>query len=150
MKKNKKLLPPMYLLIYLVAAAALHVTFPITQIVHPPYTSIGIPLLLVGGSINLWVKNIFDRRQTTIIPFNKSSALITEGPFSFSRNPMYLGIVLLLLGVAFLLGSLAAFLAPIAMFITLQRKFIPYEEGMLEETFGKKYRVYKNRVRRWL
>ena len=120
------------------------------QLIHGPYKYVGILLLGVGIWLNIWADGLFKRENTTVKPFEKSSTLILEGPFRFSRHPMYLGMVVALLGVAILLGSLVSFLGAIACFITMQIVFIPHEERALEETFGQKYLDYKNRVRCWL
>lgn len=93
---------------------------------------------------------MFKQKNTTVKPFEKSSGLITEGPFRFSRHPMYLGFVSILFGLAIFLGSITPFLAPMLMFVTLEEKFIPQEEKNLEKIFGKKYRNYKHSVRKWI
>ncbi len=98
----------------------------------------------------MWADGLFKRKNTTVKPFEKSSALILEGPFRFSRHPMYLGMVIALLGVAIILGSLITFLVPIAFFVSMQIVFIRHEEKALEQTFGQEYLDYKNRVRSWL
>lgn len=139
-----------YFILYLLEAVVLHFIFPIVQLVHPPYIFIGIIPVVAGTVIHIWSDAIFKRRGTNAKPFEMPSELIMEGPFAYSRNPMYIGMVMSLLGLSMLLGSLAAFLAPITMFITLNIVFIPFEEIVLEKTFGRKYKAYKNRVRRWL
>lgn len=64
--------------------------------------------------------------------------------------PMYLGMTIILLGTAVLLGSLIALIAPCAFFLTMQIIFIPYEEKVRMETFGKEYLQYKGHIRCWL
>ena len=150
MRRAKGLLPPSYALICLVAALALHLLFPISRIIPAPYVLLGIPLIVLGAWLSVWAENIFKRRNTTVEPFEESSALVVEGPFRFSRHPMYLGFVIIMLGVATLLGSVVAFLAPVAMFVTLGTLFIPHEEKSLEKPFGRGYADYKKRVRRWV
>jgi len=120
------------------------------QLIYAPYRFIGILLLGIGIWLNMWTDGLFKKKNTTVKPFEKSSALILEGPFRFSRHPMYLGMVIALLGVAIILGSLITFLVPIAFFITMQIVFIRHEEKALEQTFGQEYLDYKNRVRCWL
>ena len=148
--KQSKLLPPTYFFIYLLLTIGLHFILPLMQIIHTPYRFIGILLLVIGIWLNIWADGLFKRKNTTVKPFEKSSALILEGPFKFSRHPMYLGMVIALLGVAIILGSLITFLVPIAFFISMQIVFIRHEERALEQTFGQKYLDYKNRVRSWL
>jgi protein-S-isoprenylcysteine O-methyltransferase Ste14 len=75
---------------------------------------------------------------------------VTNGWFRYTRNPMYLGIVLGCVGLAILLGSLGAWL-PLPEFILILRvRFIRGEEALLEDTFGEEYLRYKSKVRRWL
>ena len=147
MIRKNSLLPPSYLFIYIILAVILHLLFPIKNIVGT-YRVLGIIPITFGLAINIWADNLFKKKKTTVKPNKIPTYLITEGPFSFSRNPMYLGFVSLLLGVATVLGSLSSFIAPILMFLTLEKKFIPLEEKQMEKYFGKKYRQYKSRVRR--
>lgn len=146
----RKILPTTYFLFCLLTAIVFHFLFPSPRIVAPSYYYLGVLLILAGIWLNIWADRLFKKKKTSVKPLEKPSALITEGPFRFSRHPMYLGFVLLMIGVAVLLGSVVAFLAPMAMLITLEIIFIPYEEKTLEEIFGQKYSDYKKRVRRWL
>jgi protein-S-isoprenylcysteine O-methyltransferase Ste14 len=77
-------------------------------------------------------------------------ALITSGPFRYSRNPMYLGMLIWLTGLAVLLGSLIAFLFPLLFFVLANFLLIPPEEKKLQQTFGEQFIRYRQRVRRWL
>jgi protein-S-isoprenylcysteine O-methyltransferase Ste14 len=147
---KRKLEPPTYFLIYLLLTIGLHFILPIMQLIYAPYRFIGILLLGIGIWLNMWTDGLFKKKNTTVKPFEKSTALILEGPFRFSRHPMYLGMVIALLGVAIILGSLITFLVPIAFFITMQIVFIRHEEKALEQTFGQEYLDYKSRVRCWL
>ncbi len=149
MKRKITLLPPNFLFIYLITALALHSFFPIKDIVGS-YHFLGILFIVFGLVINLWADSLFKKNKTTVKPDNTPSKLIINGPFRFSRHPMYLGFVLLLLGVAIILGSISSFVVPGIMFLTLEWKFIPLEEKNMEKCFGKKYLEYKNQVRRWL
>ena len=82
-------------------------------------------------------------------PSKPSTALITGGIYRWIRNPMYLGLSLMLLGVGVALGSLWFFVAlPIAIFAVTKLAIEP-EERYLEEKFGTAYLEYKSRVRRW-
>ena len=84
------------------------------------------------------------------MPFDEATTLVTGGSYRFTRNPMYLGMVLILLGAALGRGSLGAFL-PIPAFVwVIRRQFVLPEERFLEEAFGDAYRAYKQRVRRWI
>jgi len=123
---------------------------PIVQLVRFPYRLGGILLLGVGIWLNIWADNLFKKAETTVKPFEESSALIVEGPFGASRHPMYLGMALALLGVGLLLGSLVALLVPFAFIAAMEIAFIKHEERALETTFGEEYNRYRRQVRRWL
>ena len=93
---------------------------------------------------------LFRRRGTAIKPFQESSALVTDGVYRFTRNPMYLGMVIGLTGVACMLGTVTPLLViPIFIWV-IRTRFIRVEEGMLAERFGDEYVQYQARVRRWL
>ena len=75
---------------------------------------------------------------------------MTEGPFRYSRNPMYLGFVLVLAGIGILLGSLTPLFVIPAFAALMDRQFIQMEEQMLRAAFGAKWQDYASRTRRWL
>ena len=75
---------------------------------------------------------------------------MTDGPYRLTRNPIYVGMVLVLAGVALLLGGIAEwFVLPVFIWL-IARNVIPVEESMLEERFGQEYQEYRARVRRWI
>ena len=89
-------------------------------------------------------------RATAICPTAETTALITDDVYRLTRNPMYLGIVLMLLGIALATGSLPCYLASLAFFLIIDVVFCPYEERKLEQAFGSDYARYVGAVRRWL
>lgn len=119
------------------------------MIIQPPYHYLGFLLIILGLLLNYWAYQFFREKQTTIKPLAQPSSLITEGPFHWTRNPMALGLIIILLGVALLLNQTAALLMPLAGMLALQTFFIPAEEKILRKTFGQKYSDYQKRVRRW-
>jgi len=129
---------------------ALHFLLPATQIIPLPWNIFGLVPLILGIGVNVIADNMFHRVSTTVQPFAESTALITRGVFHLSRNPMYLGFVLILAGVAALLGSLTPFIVVVLFLFLMNEIFIKAEERMLEEKFGGTYLTYKQRVRRWI
>ena len=92
----------------------------------------------------------FKRAGTPVVPFETSTALVIRGWYRVTRNPMYLGLALVLAGVGVLQGSVGALL-PLPVFIAiLHFRFILGEERLLEELFGEEFRAYRLRVRRWI
>ncbi|MCB9099139.1 MAG: isoprenylcysteine carboxylmethyltransferase family protein [Anaerolineales bacterium] len=147
---SSKIFPPTYLLIAIIVMLVLHFTWPLTTILFPPWQLLGIIPLGVGVMINVIAANTFQTRNTTIKPFEESTALVTGGLYQVSRNPMYLGIVLILAGVAILLGSLTPFAVIPVVIVLLDRNFIRFEEQKLAQTFGPRWVEYRRRVRRWV
>ncbi len=127
----------------------LHMLLPIRRLVPVPFNYIGIALMLAGFALMLWTSKIFRSTGTSYQLEVESSSLMTTGPFRYSRNPMYLGMLIWLLGLATLLGSLMAFLFPVMLFFLATAFIIPVEEKRLENSYGEEYRAYKQRVRRW-
>ena len=151
MEQKRKIVPPVYLLLTLAAMAGFHNLLPIAQFAYEPYTTYaGIALIAAGISIAAAAAGLFWRAGTPVIPFEKSTALVTGGLFRYTRNPMYLGMMLLLLGAGLIFGS-AGSLLPIPLFAwVIVRNFIRGEENFLQEIFGEEYLAYKSKVRRWL
>jgi protein-S-isoprenylcysteine O-methyltransferase Ste14 len=110
----------------------------------------GSLLLIAGFLLRVWATFYFYREGMKVISLSPQRALITAGPYRFSRNPLYLGgNVLVFLGAALLLGS------PAAVFVTIihlpfMDLFIRREERQLERDFGEQWLEYRKRVRRWL
>ncbi len=147
---EKKILPPTYLLLTLIMMIGLHLLIPISQIIRLPWNLSGPLLIGIGLMMNIIVSNAFSKHQTTIKPGEVPSVLVTDGLFRVSRNPMYLGAVLLLIGVVITLGSLSSLIVIPLFFLLMNELFIKKKEKMLEETTDEVYLAYKKQVRRWL
>ncbi len=145
-----KIKPPFIALFYLLLSIALGLILPGTKAVFFPYNLIGILVAILGFFLIFWAGFYFKKKSTPRNPFEKPLALVAEGPFRFTRNPMYAGLTLILLGIAVSIGTIPMFLAPIAFFFTISILFVPYEEQRMTRLFGKEYLEYKKRVRRWI
>ena len=106
--------------------------------------------MALGFLIMVWAWKIFRQIGTAVHPFEESTHFVEEGPYRFTRNPMYIGITLILLGIAFIAGTPPAFLTPLAFFLTVNGAYVPFEEEKMEARFGEPYRNYRQRIRRWL
>jgi protein-S-isoprenylcysteine O-methyltransferase Ste14 len=143
-------IPPSYFNLFPIIAVLLHFLMPIKILIPPPFTYLGIILIVLGVTLNIWSVRILRDHQTTT-EFNRDpSYLVMSGPFRLSRNPIYLSGVILLTGIAIFLGSLITFVFPILLLLILEIIYIPSEEEILENTFSDEYRSYKQKVRRWL
>lgn len=145
----RRLMPPVYFLGALVLMTVLHLVAPGRRLVGPPWEYLGVLGILIGLWLAVTGTRLFGRHGTPIRPFQTSTALVTEGPYRFTRNPMYLGMVLVLSGAATVLGTFTPWLVVPAFVLLIQRRFIRGEETLLEQTFGERYSSYRERVRRW-
>lgn len=93
---------------------------------------------------------LFAQRKTGIIPWTPATTLVTDGPYRFTRNPMYLGMALLYLGLALGFGLMWALALFPVVVLTIDRAVIKREEAYLEAKFDGAYNDYRARVRRWL
>ena len=138
------------MLIALVAMLIFHFMLPIAKIVPTLWNLVGLFFLVSGITLNLIADRAFQRIGTTVKPYQESSSLVTGGVFQISRNPMYLGMVLILIGIAVLLRTLSPLLVVIPFAILIDQIYIRVEEQMLTEKFGAKWQAYKAKTRRWL
>lgn len=149
-KPRRKIYPPIWLLFGLLAMFALdHFFTPASQL-PPTLRYFGGATILLGVGLAVWAGGGFKKAGTDMVPFKNVTALVTDGIYRYTRNPMYLGMALVLLGTALLLSSVLAMLV-IPVFVgVIQARFILPEEQMLRELFGSDYGEYCRRVRRWL
>lgn len=108
--------------------------------------------LCTGAVFGLWGLISFWKNNTTIHPNEpkQSTALVTNGIYKVTRNPMYVGLLFFLIGWAFFLANMYSFLLIIGFVLYITNYQIKPEERALEKLFGQEYLAYKNEVRRWL
>jgi protein-S-isoprenylcysteine O-methyltransferase Ste14 len=142
--------PPLFYLAGLLLGFALELMWPIQG--PPPAVSVTVAVagclvwLLLDGTAMV----SFRRADTSMIPFKPSTALVVTGPYRFTRNPMYVGMAALYLGLAVAVGLIWALILLPVLLVAVDRLVIAREEPYLERRFGEDYRLYKQRVRRWL
>jgi protein-S-isoprenylcysteine O-methyltransferase Ste14 len=135
----------LFLLVAWLVGLALPLPFGLAQ------APLGVALVLVGLAVAVTAAIGFRRAGTEIEPASPTNrVLIVTGPFRFSRNPMYFGMLVMMVGIALLVGSWPMLLAPIAFFLWVNFISIPFEEEKMARQFGDAYAAYKARVRRWL
>lgn len=145
------LVPPVLVLILALAMAAAARLLPRPALLPEPWNAVlGWLVIALGLGLMVAAAWLFRQRRTNIHPFGKPDVLITEGVFRLSRNPIYLGLTLVLAGIALLLNALAALPLVIVFFVVADRWYIPVEERLAESAFGAEFDAYRRRVRRWL
>jgi protein-S-isoprenylcysteine O-methyltransferase Ste14 len=142
-----KLPPPIWTLIFLVVAAAISFALGWPKVPGLPLPPLGTALVVVAFIPAVWAAGLFRGEGTEINPTSPTNrVLVTRGPYRFTRNPMYLGLITFALGIAIWVGTWPMFLAPIAVFATTNFVHIPFEETKMRRQFGAAYEDYAARA----
>jgi len=147
-----KIPPPIYMLIMAGFMWILDRFIPVIEIIAMPWNRLGILVMFVAMFTDGLSLLQFFRVHTSINPIHpeKSKVLVTTGLYKHTRNPMYLGLFLLLLGWGIFLASVSPFIVlPFFIVVLTVQQIIP-EEKILEQKFGQPYKDYKQSVKRWL
>ena len=140
-------LPPIWLLFFVCLAALSRSLWTASLW---PLDLLGLPLLLAGLAITLWSAAHMVRRKTTVIPHMEPERLVTDGPFNWSRNPIYLSDLMMLAGLSLILDAPLGLLLVPVFYVILTRRFIEPEEARLSAAFGASFDAYKMSTGRWL
>ena len=142
--------PPVWLLIGLIAIFTLNESWPVLRFTSLAGQLAGGLIILVGLVLLVMANGLFVRAGTNVIPFREVSSLVTSGVYRYTRNPMYLGMALVLLGCAVTVGAASALVVPVLFMVIIELRFIRPEEHMLQGLFPQEYPAYCTRVRRWI
>jgi len=147
-----KFMPPAAFAGTLVAGLALgrFLGSPDLPLSHATERGIGWLAAILGVGIVFSAIGLFRSAGTDPQPWKRTTALVTEGVYRWSRNPMYFGMALAYAGVAIWLDSLVTLLLLIPLVFVIQREVIEREEAYLTAKFGERYLAYKGSVRRWI
>ena len=147
---STKIPPPIVTLIFGLIIFFSKSLFPICNFDNSNYVS--LIFLIFGFFILITAVKSFKKYQTTINPLNpdQASTLVNSGIFSFTRNPMYLGMLFILLSISFNFNILGGIIICFLFKIYITRFQIVPEEEAMEKIFKKDFIEYKNKVRRWI
>jgi len=107
-------------------------------------------VFLIGFALAAFSVRTFTRAGADVVPGRPATTLVTNGPYRVTRNPIYIGFILLYFGIAILATSVWMLLLLVPLLIVLQRGVVEREETYLDAKFGEEYGKYKARVPRWL
>lgn len=145
-------LPPALGLLMMLGVFAAHFIRPIVHFFPYPANYLGLLPIAVGVVLSMLAEREF-RKKGLIDPLGQAvdtvDTLVTTGIYGFTRNPAYLGLVLILSGLAIWVGSLTPWLFVVLYAFLLRKKYIEPEEAQLQERFGERYRQYCQLVPRW-
>ena len=123
------------------------------EIIYLPYKhSTSVLILLVGSLILINPVFKFIKSKTTVNPvkFKKVNKLVTSGIYKYSRNPMYLGMILIIISTSIYYLNYYSLVTPFIFYFWINRFQIKREEIFLTEKFGKEYLLYMSKTRRWI
>jgi protein-S-isoprenylcysteine O-methyltransferase Ste14 len=142
--------PPLLFVSTLVAGWLLHLGFPQRLLSALPARVLGVALVVAAFLLAAWARRAMVRAGTNVDPREPTLAIVTEGPFRHSRNPLYLSLIVFYLGGVLLIDGLAPLLLIVPLLLVLHFGIVRREEQYLEGKFGDVYRAYRVRVRRYL
>ena len=142
--------PPLIYAVAFLAGLGLHAVTDDSIPGRPATAWLGAVPLAIGLALGAGAIRMFVKTRTTIVPHHRVSALVTSGPYRFSRNPMYASLALLCLGGALIAGTWWPLVTLIPALAIVRSMVIAPEERYLKEAFGEQYAAYSERVRRWL
>jgi protein-S-isoprenylcysteine O-methyltransferase Ste14 len=150
-KANAIVRPPIALLLAFLAGLLADWLYPLK------FVPASVPNVLLGGfifvdgfALAVWAIVTIRRAGTAVETIKPTTAIVAEGPYRFSRNPIYLGMFLGLIGLAIAFNTVWILVALAAFYLVIRYGVVAREEAYLERKFGDDYLAYKGRVRRWL
>lgn len=141
--------PPIAWALAVMAGFALNWLYPL-PVLPAPVGWLGGFVFLLGLALLIWAALTFRRAGTEVQTSQPTTRIVTNGPYRYSRNPIYVGMFLGLVGLAVAFNSLWLIAVLVPFYLTIRYGVVAREEAYLERKFGDIYRVYKSRVRRWL
>jgi protein-S-isoprenylcysteine O-methyltransferase Ste14 len=123
---------------------------PVRTFPPEPACVAGAALCCAAVTVGIWGSITMHRAGTNVRPDRPATALVTGGPFRFSRNPLYLSLITLYLGITLLFDAMWPLIMLMPVLAFVHWRIVLREEKYLETKFGDAYRDYKTRVRRWI
>jgi protein-S-isoprenylcysteine O-methyltransferase Ste14 len=143
--------PPVWMLLLLLDAYCVQNTYAWAATVYVRSLVLAIVLAIAGAGLGVWGERTFHVAGTEVMPVSATNKkVVTTGPFRFTRNPMYSGLILIALGIAVYVGTLPFFAVPVLVFLLCHFVFVPFEEAKMQRQHGDLYTDYIHRVRRWI
>jgi protein-S-isoprenylcysteine O-methyltransferase Ste14 len=142
--------PPLIYVAGFVLGLLLERVFPVFSFPKAPSRIAAVLCVALWAILSVWSIGLFHRARTSFLPIKPTTALVFDGPYRYTRNPMYLGFVCLYLGLALWFGLFWAVILLAAVIAVIQYYVIVREEQYLEQKFGDEYLRYRAAVRRWL
>jgi protein-S-isoprenylcysteine O-methyltransferase Ste14 len=142
--------PPVIYLAGLALAFALDWVWPVALLPDAVQLAVGIPLIVLGLSVVVRAFLRFRRAGTHIEPYKPTTAIVTDGLYGYSRNPIYVAMAVISVGIGIAADNIWVLPMLVPTLAVMRTGVIAREERYLEGKFGDGYRRYKTAVRRWI
>jgi len=142
--------PPIILVSAIICGWLVQKIWPMDTLDGTTLWPLGVVMIIAALATDIWAFRTFNHAHTTIMPNKHSDHLVTHGPFAWSRNPIYVGNVVLISGIGLVSGNFWQLIAAATAGILIENLAIKREEKHLELNFADKWQDYSSRVRRWL
>jgi protein-S-isoprenylcysteine O-methyltransferase Ste14 len=142
--------PPLVAVLFIVIAYLLGYFIRLPFAIPPVVQYFGLALTLIGFLLGIGAFMEFRKARTTLDPHGSTKYLVTSGIYRFTRNPIYLGFLLMVIGLPLNSGLIWGLILAPFYIMTMSRMVIEREEAYLEKKFKNQYTNYTSRVRRWL
>jgi protein-S-isoprenylcysteine O-methyltransferase Ste14 len=147
-------IPPTYPAAFLLLAIILEFLVPLSFLAAPAFLSlqtlIGVALVAGGIALDIWAFRLFKAAGTNPEPFKPTNSIVEDGPYRMTRNPMYVGFLLIFAGLALIFALEWGVIALPLLWLTLDRVVVVREEAYLTAKFGETYTQFLARTRRWI
>lgn len=145
-----RIYPPILLLILIGLIVAVDRYVPLSHFSATWLYWTGGVIMIMGIGLTLAAKRQIRRAGANIDTFGEPGQMLTEGLFGISRNPVYLGMILVSIGAALISGALSAWILSAAFMVIVRYWYIAFEEDAMRRKHGDRYDVYCDQVRRWI
>jgi len=142
--------PTVFMVLWAVSSFGLQALWPLELPELALSEWLGRTVIVLGGLLMVWAQIVFRNHGTTTEHSKPTTALITGGPFRFSRNPIYLALILIFAGLSLAYGNAWGLIMTVLFLIVVVRFTIRPEEEYLARVFEADYSRYRSSVRRWL
>ena len=146
----KNVHPPLVALLFIAIAYFLGRFVPLPFLVPPILRNIGLLLTFIGFLCGIGALLEFRKARTTLDPHGSSKQIVSSGVYRFSRNPIYVGFLMMVVGLPLTSGFYWGIVLAPFYIMMMNRLVIQHEEAYLEKKFGKTFTSYTSQVRRWL
>ena len=148
---NAAVRPPIAWILALAAGVAADQLYPLRFVpASVPGAWVGGAIFAIALALAIWAIVTIRQAGTQVETYKPTTAIVANGPYRFTRNPIYLGMVLGLIGLAIAFDSLWILATLVLFYLVIRYGVVAREEAYLERKFGDVYLGYKSRVRRWL